>query len=591
MAPPGRIEEHVEKYSRPRPGGRSRRAAVPGAVAIPEFFQRKRLEEALRVSHSQLEDRVRQRTAELEAANASLQAEISERLRAERALREGEERYRELVENASDIIFSVNPQGMFTSCNQAGLKIMGYSREEALQLNWRNVVAPDHLARLDLMWAAKETRPVEPFEMAVLAKDGRRITLDMSMRIIYQEGRPVGVLGVGREITQRRQLEEQLRQAQKMEAVGRLAGGVAHDFNNLLMVVRGNCELLLDDLAPDSSQAALAREIQSGAGRATALTRQLLAFSRKQVLAPKLLDLNSVVAEMAKMITRLIGEDIELVTMLAPDLGAVQADPSQIEQVILNLAVNARDAMPRGGQLILETADVTLQGDLLTTAHEPVTVPPGPYVLLSVSDTGPGMDEATRNRIFEPFFTTKPLGQGTGLGLATVYGIVKQSGGYIWVYSEPGRGSIFKVYLPRAEGKAAPVQVEAPLLTLGGAETILLAEDEPALRQLARRVLESQGYTVVEAADGPSALVAAVQHPGLIDLLVTDVIMPGISGRELASQLHDVFPDMAVLYMSGYSNEAIAVDGILEPGATLMQKPFGGADLARSVRELLDKKK
>ncbi len=395
-----------------------------------------------------------------------------------------------------------------------------------------------------------------------------------------------GCVVVMGDVTERRKLEEQFRQAQKMEAVGRLAGGIAHDFNNLLTIITGYSQLLLERLKSDDAQCGPVNEIKHAADRAAALTRQLLAFSRRQVLAPQVLDLNHVVANMDKMLRRLIGEDIELVTVCKEGLGRVKADPGQLEQVIMNLAVNSRDAMPRGGKLTIETANVEL-GEAYVRNHAAVN--PGRYVMLAVSDTGHGMDAETQARIFEPFFTTKEQGKGTGLGLATVYGIVKQSGGNIWVYSEPGRGATFKIYFPRAEEVAKfveppPTRDSAPR----GSETILLVEDEDAVRSLVRALLEPNGYKVLEARQAVEALSICERHKEPIHLLLTDVVMPTMSGRVLAARLAPVRPEMKVLFMSGYTDGAIVNHGVLEAGTAFLQKPFTPDSLGRKVREVLD---
>lgn len=396
----------------------------------------------------------------------------------------------------------------------------------------------------------------------------------------------MGVQGIARDVTERKQLEEQLRQSQKLEAVGQLAGGVAHDFNNLLTVINGYSDLLLRKLGKEDAMRLNVEEIKKAGERAAALTRQLLAFSRKQVLQPKVLKLNAVVADVEKMLRRLIGEDIDLLTVLEPSLGQIKADPGQIEQVILNLVVNARDAMPQGGKLTIETSNVDL-----TTEYERrrTDIKPGKYVMLAVSDSGTGMDAETQARIFEPFFTTKEKGKGTGLGCSTVYGIVKQSEGNIWVYSEIGKGTTFKVYLPRIDGE---VQVdgahESPFELRRGREIVLLTEDETPVRRLTRMILEMNGYEVLEATNGNEALAIYKKHRGRFDLIVTDVVMPNMSGPELARTLEALSPGIKVLYLSGYTDDAIVRHGLLDQKMAFLQKPFTPDALLRKVREVLD---
>jgi signal transduction histidine kinase/ActR/RegA family two-component response regulator len=387
-----------------------------------------------------------------------------------------------------------------------------------------------------------------------------------------------------------RQSEKQLWQSQKMEAVGRLAGGVAHDFNNLLTVIKGYTELMLEELKPSDPMRAEMDEVQKAADRAATLTRQLLAFSRRQVLAPKVVNLNYLVEDMNKLLRRLLGEDIELCVRLADNLGSAKADPGQIEQVIMNLAVNARDAMPRGGKLTLETANIELDA-AYSRQHAPVV--PGSYVMLAITDTGSGIDAETLSHVFEPFFTTKEQGKGTGLGLSTVYGIVKQSGGYIWPYSEPGMGTSFKIYLPRVAEKAERAQARAQASSgLGGTETILLVEDEEGVRGLTRQILQRHGYTVLEAEHGQDALRLCERYSGPIHLLLSDVVLAAqMSGRELVQHLAPLRREMKVLYMSGYSDEAIVHHGVLEPGTAFLQKPFTTESLMRKLREVLDPKK
>ncbi len=394
------------------------------------------------------------------------------------------------------------------------------------------------------------------------------------------------VLSLDEKIEGLRRSEEQLLQARKLEAVGRLAGGVAHDFNNILTVVLSYADFMLARLDPGDRLRGFADEIRKASEKAASLTSQLLAFSRKQVLQPRVLDLNDSIADMEKMLRRLIGEDIEFMTVLDPGLGRVKADPNQLVQVVINLAVNARDAMPKGGKLMIETANADLD-DAYAKTHAGAR--PGPHVMLAVSDTGEGMDAETRSRIFEPFFTTKESGKGTGMGLATVYGIVKQSGGNVWVYSEPGRGSTFKIYLPRSEdAEEVPPAARPAAVSLGGSETVLLVEDEESVRTAAREILKERGYRVIEAGDGRGAVQAGEREGGAIHLMVTDVIMPGMNGREAASRLAARHPEMKVLYASGYAENAIVHHGVLDPGISFLQKPFTPEGLARKVREVLD---
>jgi len=382
-----------------------------------------------------------------------------------------------------------------------------------------------------------------------------------------------------------RKVEEQLRQAQKLEAIGGLAAGIAHDFNNLLSVVLGNCELLLDALPAESASRGEVAEIQGAGARAAQLTQQLLAFARRQVLQPRHINLDAVVADVSKILRRLLGENIAVVVSTTAQLGSTFVDVGQIEQVILNLAVNARDAMPDGGTLNIETANVSFEADALPSR------PAGNYVMLAVSDTGTGMDDATRARIFEPFFTTKDVGKGTGLGLSTVFGIVEQSGGAVWVYSELHKGTTFKLYFPRSDQQADPLPVHPPQLTdLRGNETVLLVEDDAGVRKIVRAILQRHGHTVIETSNGADALAAAREHPGVIDLLLTDVIMPGMSGRSLALELQTLRPALRVLYMSGYTDHSVVHHGVLEPGIAFLQKPITSDALMRKVRDALDQR-
>ena len=513
--------------------------------------------------------------------------DITERKRSENELSTSEERYRDLVENAHDIIYSHDLEGNYTSINRAGEQITGYTREECMSLNLAATVAPEYLSKAQEMTRRKIAgERVTAYEMEIVAKDGHRISVEANTKLVYRDGVPIGIQGIARDVTERKQLEEQLRQSQKMEAIGQLAGGVAHDFNNLLTAINGYSSLALQRLEDGHPIKSYLEEVKKAGDRAANLTRQLLAFGRKQILQPLALNLNSVVSDMNKMLRRLIGEDIVLTAKLDSGVGKVMADPGQIEQVLVNLIVNARDAMPRGGNLTIETRNVELDEEY---GSKHVGVAPGKYVLLAVSDTGEGMSEEVRHRVFEPFFTTKEKGKGTGLGLSTVYGIVKQSGGNVWIYSEPGRGTTFKVYLPMAESEPRELGEEVvEVAPRGGSENILLVEDEEVVRGLARRILEQAGYSVVEASKGAEALRFCAEHATGVDLLLTDVVMPEMSGKELADQLRSKCPDLKIVFMSGYTDESIVHHGVLDSSVEFIQKPFTPAALIRKVREVLD---
>ena len=473
--------------------------------------------------------------------------------------------------------------------NNACEQITGYTREEALRLNLAHTVAPDYLERSKEMLARKLAgERVTAYELELQAKDGRRIAVEVNTKLVFEDGKPVAVQGIARDITERRQLEAQLRQAQKMEAIGQLAAGVAHDFNNLLTAINGYSSLALQKVSEEGPIKGYLEEIRKAGERAANLTRQLLAFGRKQMLQPVALNLNDVVSDLNKMLRRLIGEDIKLTAKFDPGLMQIKADPGQIEQVLVNLVVNARDAMPQGGNLTIETANFEVDREY---AAKHVGVQPGSYVMMAVSDTGTGMDDETKARIFEPFFTTKEKGRGTGLGLSTVYGIVKQSGGNIWVYSELGEGTAFKVYLPQLKeavvsvAKAA-VEAEAP----GGSETILVVEDEDVVRGLARKILEQLGYQVIDANGVAEATRLCREYPGEIHLLLTDVVMPEASGQEIANRMKARRPNTRVLFMSGYTDEAIVHHGVVDSDVAFIQKPFTPVALAKKIREVLDQK-
>ncbi len=515
-------------------------------------------------------------------------ASAIEHKRHEEALRRSEARYRSLVQSAVYGIYRSSLDGKFLDVNPALVMMLGYtSPEEVLALNPKCDVFLESNEMARLMVEFRKGSRLDGVEVRWKRKDTNVITVRLSGRAVSTPGEIGEVLEViAEDVTERRVLEEQFRQAQKMEAVGRLAGGVAHDFNNLLMVVSGYTEVLLENTDRESPMFPKIEAIQQAADRATTLTRQLLAFSRKQLLELKVVDVNAIVADMERLLRPLIGEDIELVTKLANDLGRTRADAGQIEQVIMNLVVNSKDAMPSGGKISIQTANVSLDEDL---RREYSYIQPGPYVMLSVADNGQGMDKETQSRIFEPFFTTKEKGKGTGLGLSTVYGIVKQSGGYVFAHSELGRGTTFRIYLPRVEDAAEPVShAHATKTPLGGTETVLLVEDEESVRQLVRETLAARGYNVLEADDGQKALHIAASHSGPIHVLVTDVVMPGMSGRELAKLLGETHPQTKVLYLSGYTEDAIVHQGVLDSGTAFLQKPFTLQMLSRKVREVLN---
>jgi two-component system, cell cycle sensor histidine kinase and response regulator CckA len=528
------------------------------------------------------------RRAEVVLAN-----DVTERKRAEEQLRHQLNYTAAITKSLGEGVYALDRRGRVTFMNPAAEAALGYSQaelsgqpmHEAIHFQYADGT-PRPPDECPLVGALESGEIVEVEDDVFTRKDGSLFHVSYTSSPIITAGQVVGDVLAFRDISERRTLEEQLRQSQKMEAIGQLAGGIAHDFNNLLTAIIGYSDLSLMPLKAGDPLRHYVGEIKKAGERAAELTRQLLAFSRKQVLQPKVLDLNTVVADLEKMLQRLIGEDIKLRTVLDPELGNIKADPGQIEQVIMNLAVNARDAMPTGGKLTIETSNVYFDEEY-STLHIGVT--PGAYIMLAVSDTGTGMDAATQARIFEPFFTTKEVGKGTGLGLSTVYGIVKQSGGNIWVYSEPGWGTTFKVYLTRVgEDAQRYKQNGAPEKVFRGTETILLAEDEDVVRKLARQVLEMYGYRVLEANNGGGALLICERYEEPIDLLITDVVMPEMSGRTLSDRLSQIRPEMRVLYMSGYTDNAIIHKGVLDEAANFIQKPFAPDVLARKIREVLD---
>jgi len=514
--------------------------------------------------------------------------DITERKRASEALRLSEVSFRSVIENAPYGIYRANASGRLLLVNPALQRTLGYaSQEELLKVNLATDVHSDPLEHQKLNDLFAHQKEFTDVEVEWKRRDGTPIKARCTGWLVKDAGEAASYFEVfAEDVTEKWLLERQLRMAQKMEAVGRLSGGIAHDFNNLLGVIIGYSQVLKRTLPPGTVFLEHAEEIEKAGQRAAALTRQLLAFSRQQVLAPAVLDLNSLIVEMEKLLPRLIGEDIEVVMALDPGIGRVKADHGQIEQVVMNLAVNARDAMPQGGKIVIATTNATL--DESYTRHHPGSKI-GDYVMLSVFDTGTGIDSETLVHIFEPFFTTKERGKGTGLGLATVYGVVKQSGGYVWVKSVIEKGTSFEIYLPRIEEPITVIDpVITPVETFQGAETILLVEDADALRKLTYMLLEQHGYRVLTAANGAEALLMAQQKPERINLLLTDVIMPGLNGRALAERLATIQPELKVLYMSGYTDDAIVNHGVLESGTFLLHKPFSEESLIRKVREVLD---
>jgi PAS domain S-box-containing protein len=529
--------------------------------------ERRRLESALRQAHTESEGAVLERTTALHEQTDALTA---------------------LIQSAPLAIVSIDLQGRLTRWNPAAERIFGWRQDQVLG-DLPPFIRKDQLEEFDgLRKRILQGHTLIDIGLQRQRKDGTLIDIRLSAAPLRNaEGRIVGIMAVIVDMSEHKALEEQFHQSQKLEAVGRLAGGIAHDFNNILLVIMGYSEILLSALPETDPQRSLIEQIHSAGKRATGLTAQLLAFSRRQVLQPRLMDLNAVVFGLDAMLQRLIGEDIQLT--LAPDesLGLINADPGQMEQVVMNLVVNGRDAMPQGGKLTLTTRNI----DLATpSTFGRTSVPPGRYVMLAVGDTGCGMNNETQDRIFEPFFTTKEPGQGTGLGLATTYGIINQSLGYISVLSEPGHGSTFTIYLPRVEAEANAHKGQPQTRDLPrGEETVLIVEDEPGVRAIVSDTLRQHGYTTLQARHGIEALLLGNQRKEPLHLLITDVVMPQMNGREVAEQLRPVHPEMKVLYMSGYTDDAVVRHGILQSETAFLQKPFTSKALARKVRDVLDK--
>lgn len=533
--------------------------------AIRDITDRKRIEEELRRAHEELGRRT------------------------DKQLFEYRTRLAAIVDSSQDAIVGKDLDGIITAWNKGAERIYGYSAEEMIGRSVVLLTAKDRADEIpSILERIARGEIVEHYEAVRIAKDGRRLDISLTVAPIRDaEGAIIGASAIGRDITSHKRAEQQLRQAQKMEAIGRLAGGVAHDFNNILGIITACSELLRDRVAAQAGPMQYVDNIRKAAERGATLTRQLLGFSRQQVVRPRILDLNERLKEILKLLKPLVGDDVEIVLHAKAGGALVEIDPGQLDQIVLNLAVNARDAMPRGGRLILETGAMTFD-EALAKRHLPMT--PGRYVMLAVSDTGVGMDEATLANIFEPFFTTKDVGKGTGLGLATVYGIVRQSGGTIWVYSEPGRGTTFKTYLPSMEHKvgllAESEPETAPPMREGG--VVLLVEDDDLMRDLTKQILEEHGYTVVEARDGQAALAAVDGSTAKIDLLLTDVVMRGMSGPELVEKMRTVRPGMKAVYMSGYTGELIAEHDVIDSGIALVEKPFTRVGLLKAVDAALE---
>ncbi|NUO64242.1 MAG: response regulator [Gemmatimonadaceae bacterium] len=572
--------------------------AAAAALAAGDHSRRARVARGDELG--QMADAFNAMAERVEDASREARLHAAELVAANRALRESEARYRHIATNVPGAVyqFIYRPDGSkgFTVVSEGVRELFGVEPADVLRdfMTDYSLVHPDDRESFDTSGAdAVATLAPWHWEGRAILPSGKVKWIQAGAR---QERQPDGSIlcdGLLMDLTERRALEDQLRQAQKMEAVGQLAGGIAHDFNNILTAITGFSELLLADTPPGDDRREAIGEIRTGADRAAALTRQLLAFSRRQMLQPRLLDLNRTVRDVEAMLRRLIVEDITLVVALDPRIGMVRADPGQIEQVLVNLVVNARDAMPRGGSLTIETSNVDLTVAERDAEHR-VMIPPGSYVRIAVTDTGCGIDDRIRARIFEPFFTTKELGKGTGLGLSTAYGIVKQSGGYIWCRSEPDAGATFNVYLPRVaadarESAATPIAAPRSAPSLAPArETILLVEDDVSVRTVGRRILVQQGYTVLEAENGAEALRICEERTSPIDLIVSDMVMPEMNGPELGRQIRERHPGTLLLFMSGYTRDAALRQSFLEPGTAFIEKPFSPVALARRVREVLD---
>ncbi len=519
----------------------------------------------------------------------SLTRDITERKRAENVLRESEELHKTLVSAIPDAIIMSDLEGQITFVSPQALNLYNYEKpEELLGKSTFELIVPDQYERAVMnFYKILNAGVIRNVEYKMLKRNKNSFTGEVSTALMRDaNGMPKGYISVIRDISERKELEESFRQAHKMEAVGRLAGGIAHDFNNMLTVVLGHCEIMLKMMSEENPYRKYIKTIEKAGRKTASLTRQMLAFSSRQVMQPRIISLNDVISGIKNILQRLVGENVQLIILLHPELGNIMADPGQIEQVIMNLVINARDAMPNGGKLVIETANIYFNEHYL---HEDIEIEPGNYVLLTLSDTGCGMDKELKKKIFEPFFTTKEKGRGTGLGLSTAYGIIKQSGGYIWVYSEPGHGTTFKICFLKVNSDEDIIEPKSVSNNeKNGYETILLVEDERFVRELILNTLKNSGYQMIEACSGEEALALCEQHSGPIDLMLTDVVMPGMNGRMLADKLVLRYPGIKVLYMSGYTDNAIIHYGVLDKGKNFIQKPFTPTALKSKLRELLD---
>ena len=578
--------------------------AVPQALALrspeelerinrlleKEISERKLVEQEVRILNSQLEQRVIERTSALTKANEALRQEIATRIQVDQALAVDRNLLRTLIDNLPDYIYTKDTARRYVLSNRANLKRLQTATEADLTGKTVFDVFPEEVARQldeDDRQVLSSGKAIHDREEEFVDSSGRtRCLLTTKLPLIDRTGSTMGLIGVSHDVTERKRLEEQLLQSHKMEAIGRLAGGIAHDFNNILTAIIGYAEFSKLSLSTDDPLRSSIDQIRRAGDRAAELTRQLLAFARKQIIEPKVVNVNDLILKMHNMLARLIGENIELVSVLQPDLGLTKIDPGQFEQVLINVAVNARDAIFERGTIAIETQNVCLDEEY---CRQNLEITPRSYIQIAVSDTGVGMDAHTRSQVFEPFFTTKGKGKGTGLGLATCYGIVKQAGGHIWLYSEPGKGTTVKIYLP--ETPDAPVEVttqEIGTNSLEGTETILLVEDEPSVRELAQKVLARQGYRVLTAPTADESVQLAEDYVGTIDLIVTDVVMPRMGGKQLAERISRTRSGIKVLFISGYTENAIVHQGVLEADTQFLSKPFTPAGLARKVREVLE---